>query len=167
MVAYEHLPAFLHIPALVVAGTTGLVAALAYMRLPRARPADAALPVDPERTSDVRENSAEPLSYLEGIRVPTLYREQWVALIYQAKAMKPLSLQHYTKAVPLGKTSDWNCLELSEVFKAVTAAQRRFTVELTNSDSILIHCDPVQAEASAETATLPELQGVAIEHAMN
>jgi hypothetical protein len=95
------------------------------------------IPAEPEVTYH------EALAYLDKIQVRTMYITGVPNTGKQSRPTRPFNLLEYEHSLHLGKAIEWKRNELSEIMKAVTAADRHFTVELTNTDSILIHCEPV------------------------
>ncbi len=158
---YEHVSHNTQVVLLCLAGLTGIIATLSFLVIPKAVGLEAeAGNVEVESSSISLDASslvdpADALAYLDVIRIPGTYREQWSALILQTKALRPISLQAYEKTVDLGNSFDWKAPELREIMKAVTSVNRRFSVELTNSDSILIHCEPVSMESRASSLPRP------------
>jgi hypothetical protein len=144
--------------ALCVAGVAGLLAAVAFCVPPPAEEDSVNQillhDVKAEDAIDARfQPEIAPFTF-DGVAIQ--YHRANLAI--QVKTTQHASIKDYKTHIELGHRDVWSAVELNSMIEALTTPNRRFTVELTNNDSILIHCDPVMPKflASASNFELPQ-----------
>ncbi len=154
VVIFEHVSFPVQLGLAAIGGFAGLLAGWAFLYGPSA-PADDGIDV---RASEEPSISALSGSLAEinlgGVRpltpvicsayVPTVYEISDLYAIPAGHLYGHPLFRNYGAIVDLGCPIHWRASELEEVLKAVSAVDRQFTVEL-RTDSILIHCDPVDS----------------------
>jgi hypothetical protein len=148
---YEHTPHPVQVALVVAAVVAALCATAALVWSPDERHGTERRLASVEMPEGLTE--AKPLtgpfllyagqSNSENIDVPMVYLEQiWSTALHESKSIKGFGrFRPSQNPIELGPAISWRANELREIIKAVTAENHSFTVELTNTDSILIHCD--------------------------